>query len=95
MRLSYRLILSLIAGVTRLKDDVQRRALLLAESEQTPVEAVVQNGYIQNLQALVDRFRNHEQLAGVAVFDAQGQPLAMTQAWPRVFLLRLTSLPCH
>jgi alpha,alpha-trehalose-phosphate synthase [UDP-forming] len=94
MRLSYRLILSLIVGVTAvslvfvmyqtgaemqaLKDDVERRALVLAESEQAPVEALLQNGSAHELQVVVDRFRNHEQLTGVAVYDAKGQPVAIT-----------------
>ena len=94
MRLSYRLILSLIVGVTAvsfvfvmyqtgadmqaLKDDVERRALVLAESEQAPVEALLQSGSTRELQAVVDRFRNHEQLTGVAVYDAKGQPVAIT-----------------
>ena len=94
MRLSYRLILSLIIGVTAvslvfvmyqtgaemqaLKDDVERRALVLAESEQTPVETLLQSGSTNELQAAVDRFRNHEQLAGVAVYDAKAQPVAIT-----------------
>jgi alpha,alpha-trehalose-phosphate synthase [UDP-forming] len=94
MRLSYRLILSLIVGVTAvslvfvmyqtgadmqaLKDDVERRALVLAESEQAPVEALLQSGSTRELQAVVDRFRNHEQLTGVAVYDAKGEPVAIT-----------------
>src|SRR6202049_4264093 len=94
MRLSYRLILSLIVGMTAvslvfvmyqtgaemqaLQDDVERRALVLAESEQAPVETLLQDGSTQQLQAVVDRFRNHEQLTGVAVYDAKGQPVAMT-----------------
>ena len=69
MRLSYRLILSLIVGVTAvslvfvmyqtgaemqaLKDDVERRALVLAESEQAPVEALLQSGATRELQAAV------------------------------------------
>src|SRR5438874_2058487 len=94
MRLSYRLILSLIVGVTAvslvfvmyqtgaemqaLKDDVERRALVLAESEQAPVEAFLQNGSTRQLQTVVDRFRNRGQLAGVAVYDAKAQPVAIT-----------------
>src|SRR5215471_365821 len=96
MRLSYRLILSLIIGVTAvslvfvmyqtgaemqaMKDDVERRALVLAESEQNPVETLLQSGSTHELQAVVDRFRNHEQLAGVAVYDAKDQPVAITSS---------------
>src|SRR5262249_3568922 len=94
MRLSYRLILSLIAGVTAvsisfavypagaeahaLKDEVQREALVLAESQQRSVEPLLESGNSRDLQALVDRFRDHERMAGMAVYDAKGQPLAIT-----------------
>src|SRR3984893_19445082 len=105
MRLSYRLILSLIAGVTAvslvfvmyqtgaemqaLKDDVERRALVLAESEQASVDTLLQDGSTQRLQAVVDRFRNRGQLAGVAVYDAKGQPVAITSG----LASRLTTPP--
>jgi alpha,alpha-trehalose-phosphate synthase [UDP-forming] len=105
MRFSYRLILSLIVGVTAvslvfviyqtgadmqaLKDDVERRALVLAESEQAPVEALLQSGSTRELQSVVDRFRNHEQLTGVAVYDAKGQPVAITSG----LASRLTATP--
>jgi trehalose 6-phosphate synthase len=71
------------AEMQALKDDVERRALVLAESEQTPVETLLQSGSTGELQAVVDRFKNHEQLAGVAVYDAKGQPVAITSglAW--------------
>jgi trehalose 6-phosphate synthase len=105
MRLSYRLILSLIIGVTAvslvfvmyqtgtemqaLKDDVERRALVLAESEQAPVEALLQNGATRQLQVVVDRFRNRGQLTGAAVYDAKGQPVAITSG----LALRLAAAP--
>jgi trehalose 6-phosphate synthase len=94
MRLSFRLILSLIAGVTAVslgfaiyqaqaevraqRDDVQRHALTLAEGLEHSVEPLLLSGSPHDLQALVDRFQNHERLAGVAVYDVSGRPLAIT-----------------
>ncbi len=105
MRLSYRLILSLIAGITAvslvfalyqgrlemrsLKDEVQRQALILAESQQKLVEPLVESASYGDLQTVVDRFQNHERLAGVAVYDAHGQPLAITAG----LASRLSSTP--
>jgi alpha,alpha-trehalose-phosphate synthase [UDP-forming] len=94
MRLSYRLILSLIAGVTAvssifavyqagaevrtLRDEVQREALVLADSQERAVEPLLEQGSSRDLQAVVNRFQNHERMAGMAVYDANGQPLAIT-----------------
>src|SRR5689334_21668827 len=94
MHLSFRLILSLIAGVTAVslgfaiyqaqgvvqaqRDDVQRHALTLAESLERSVDPLLLVGSPKDLQALVDRFQNHERLAGVAVYAASGKPLAIT-----------------
>src|SRR2546422_10787984 len=94
MRLSLRLILSLIGGVTAValvfavvqagtemqaeKVEVQRQALILAESQQRLVEPLIQNNAYGDLQSVADRFRHHQRLAGMAVYDAQGKPLAIT-----------------
>jgi len=94
MRLSFRLILSLIAGVTAVslgfaiyqaqaqvraqRDDVQRHALTLAEGLEHSVGPLLLVGAPHNLQSLVDGFQNHERLAGVAVYDVSGNPLAIT-----------------
>jgi len=105
MRLSLRLILSLIGGVTAVSlvfaifqagtemeaetHEIQRQALLLAESQQKSIEPLVQNGAFGELQAAVDRFQNHERLAGMAVYDANGRPLAITSGLSS----RLTGTP--
>ena len=94
MRLSYRLIVSLIVGMTAvsllfalyqagvemqaLREEVQRQALLLAESQQRSVEPLIESGSYRELQAVVDRFQNHERLSGAAVYDAAGKPVAVT-----------------
>jgi alpha,alpha-trehalose-phosphate synthase [UDP-forming] len=94
MRFSYRLILSLIVALTAislvfatyqagaemqaLRDDVQLHALELAEGQQRSAQSRLERGSQSDLQALVDRFQNHERLAGVAVFDTHGQAVAVT-----------------
>src|SRR5579859_3601934 len=101
MRLSYRLILSLIAGMTAismilatyqagvemqaLRDDVARHALEVADSQQAQAETLLARGSHEELQAFVDRFQNHERLAGVALFDAKGQPVALTSGLASLF----------
>src|SRR5258708_1856901 len=95
MRLSLRLILSLIGGVTAVslvfavyqagmemqaeKVDVQRQALVLAESEQRLVEPLLQNNAFSDLQSVANRLQHHQRLAGMAIYDAKGNPLAVTQ----------------
>jgi trehalose 6-phosphate synthase len=94
MRLSYRLILFLIAGVTAVsmgfslysvraevqsqREDVQRHALVLAESLERSAESLLLFNERRALQELVDGFQNHERLAGVAVYDPEGKPVAIT-----------------
>ena len=96
MRISNRLSFSLLAGVAAvsmifsmyqaasevhtLRDEVQRQAMVLAESQQHTVEQILRNGSPEDLQAFVDQFRNHERLAGVGVYTATGQPIATTSS---------------
>jgi trehalose-6-phosphate synthase len=99
MRVSFRLIFSLIAGVTLvtflfarsevrtekrgLRSDLERRAEVLAESLEQAIEPLMEVNFRTRrqrvrLQEIVDRFGNRERLAGVAVYDDQGNPLAIT-----------------
>lgn len=96
MRISFRLIVSLVIVVTavvfvsaflqvrqekgRLNDELERRAGILAESMQETVEPLLAKGSSKNLQRIVDRFGNRERLSGVAVYDAAGHPLAVTES---------------
>jgi alpha,alpha-trehalose-phosphate synthase [UDP-forming] len=96
MRLSFRLILALILGVTAVslgiglyqahaevqaqRDEVERHASVLAQSMRSSAESLVLAGAYSDLQAFVDEFQNHERLAGVAVYDRNGMPLAMTSS---------------
>ncbi|HXP87778.1 MAG TPA: trehalose-6-phosphate synthase [Bryobacteraceae bacterium] len=94
MRLTYRLSTSLILGVvavslafsfvqTRadtqgLRRDLERNAVVLAESLARSAEPLVEARSYRDLQRLVDRFRDRDQIAGVAVYDANGLTLAIT-----------------
>ena len=92
--LSARLIVSLIIGVTlvslctsyyqvfmlagTMRKDLERRAQLLGESLSSGVERDLQHGSQRTLQKTVQQFANREHLAGLAVYDAQGVPVAVT-----------------
>jgi len=67
-----------IAEMHALEDEVRRQASALAESQRRPVEAALESGSSQELELLVGRFENQDHLAGMAVYDERGQPLAMT-----------------
>ena len=94
MRLSFRLNFSLIAGVavtsmafalyqavseTRsLREEAERHAIILADSLEKPIATMVARNSVEDLQALVERFPRNTGIAGIAVFDASGSPLAVT-----------------
>src|ERR1700674_2723260 len=59
-----------------LRGDLERRAEILAESLQMTVEPVLQSGSVSELGQLVDRFGNREHLAGVAIYDIDGNVTA-------------------
>src|ERR1700726_2376468 len=92
--LSARLIVSLILGVTlvslcssyyqvfmlnrSLKKDLQRRAEVLGESLARNVERDLDRDSKHTLQHTVQQLANREHLAGLAVYDPQGHPIAVT-----------------
>jgi len=92
--LSARLIVSLIIGVTLvslcssyyqvlllkrgLKRDLQHRAEVLAESLARNVERDLEREAQPALQRTVEHFANREHLTGLAVYNEQGQPIAVT-----------------
>ncbi len=92
--LSARLIVSLIIGVTLvslctsyyqvlvqsrgLQKDLQRRAEVLGESLGRNVERDLDRDAQHALQRTVQQFANREHLAGLAVYDPQGHPIAVT-----------------
>ena len=92
MRLSLRLILSLVIGITLvtffisrnevlsekrgLRADLARKAEILAESLQEIVEPALERGSHEQLRHIVERFGSRQQLAGVVVYDPDGKVLA-------------------
>ncbi len=92
--LSARLIVSLIIGVTLvslcssyyqvvvlargMRRDLDRRAQLLGESLSSNVERDLGRDAQHTLQRTVQQFANREHLAGLAVYDPQGHPVAVT-----------------
>ncbi len=91
---SLRLILSLLMGIAvvslvfsynqvvhqrhTLQLNLEERARLEAESLEGKIAPVVQRGRAQELQRIAERFRAHERIAGLAIYDAAGKPLAAT-----------------
>ena len=61
-----------------LRRDLDRQSAVLAESLEKSAAPLVAAHSYRDLQRLADRFKDHERLAGVAVYDAQDQPLAIT-----------------
>jgi len=94
--LSARLIVSLIIGITLvslctsyyqvmvlnrgLQKDLQRRAEVLGESLGRNVERDLERDAQHTLQKTVQQFANREHLAGLAVYDPQGNPIAVTSS---------------
>lgn len=92
MRLSLRLILSLVIGITLvtffisrnevisqkrgLRADLERRAQILAESLGEIVEPALERSSHEQLRHIVERFGNRQRLAGVVVYDPKGEVLA-------------------
>jgi len=64
-----------------LRDQVERQARVLAESQRRAVLLALQGGAPGGLQAFVDQFRGHDQLKGVVVYGATGRALAFTRGW--------------
>jgi trehalose 6-phosphate synthase len=94
MRLGLRLSLWLIAGITCVsvlfavyqvemeyqnrRHELRRRAELVGESLQMTIERLGGDGSIAGLQQLLDTFGNREHLQGIAIYDRNAAPIAMT-----------------
>jgi trehalose-6-phosphate synthase len=94
MRMSLRLILSLVLTVTLIsilfalyqvradtrnrRSDLEKRAQVLAESLQETVEPLWTKGARVSLRRIVERFGNRERLDGVAIYDAHSRPIFLT-----------------
>jgi alpha,alpha-trehalose-phosphate synthase [UDP-forming] len=94
MRMSLRLILSLVLTVTLIsvlfalyqvradthnrRSDLEKRAQILAESLQETVEPLWMKGANGSLRRIVERFGNRERLDGVAIYDVKSRPVFVT-----------------
>jgi trehalose 6-phosphate synthase len=94
MKITIRLIVSLIfivalvaigfsfyqvrAEKMRLTAELEHRTIILAESLQESVVPLIASNSLSRLNRLVERFGNRERLKGVAVYDQQGNILAVT-----------------
>src|SRR5690348_5976625 len=101
MRLSFRLICALVVVLTLvsllfsyaqfkgerrgLQQDLQRRVQILADSLQESVEPALEKRSRRTLQQLVERFGNREHLAGIAIYDPQETPIAITSGLRKRF----------
>ncbi len=93
--LSTRLIISLIVGITLVSlcasyyqvlvlksgmgQDLKHRAAVLADSLSGNVEHDLTHDAKPNLQHTIERFADREHLAGIAVYDSQGNPVAINK----------------
>ena len=61
-----------------LRNDLARRAEILAESLQESVERELGRGQDRNLHRLVERYGERQHLKGIAIYDTAGHLLALT-----------------
>ena len=54
--------------------------MVVAEGQRQSVQRILEAGSVRELQTVADQFQHHEQLAGAAVYDPEGKPLAVTSA---------------
>jgi alpha,alpha-trehalose-phosphate synthase [UDP-forming] len=94
MRMSFRLIVSLVLAITLVsllfavyqvetenrskRNELERRAQILAENLQETVEPLLEKGPQEQLRPIVEKFASRERLAGVVVYSGEGQPVLMT-----------------
>ena len=71
-----------------LRNDLSRRAEILAESLDDSVERQLDRGQEKGLQRLVERYGQREHLKGIVVYDATGVALAITPGLKPIFLVR-------
>ena len=106
--LSIRLIVSLILGITlvssgfsyyevlakkrALRSDLEGRAEMLGESLVGNVERAWNNGSPKDLQKVIYRFGNRENLLGVAVYNRQGGLIAINPALAKTLTVSPPSL---
>src|SRR5260370_7301832 len=70
-----------------LRNDLSRRAEILAESLQESVEPLLEHAQERNLQRLVDRFGQRQHLKGVAIYNPTRIPIPIPPAVSPLFPL--------
>ncbi len=94
MKITFRLVVSLVLVVAlvaigssfyqvgeekaRLTSELERRAIILAESLQESVVPLIGSDSPKRLNRIVQRFGNRARLQGIAVYDLHGRALAST-----------------
>jgi len=94
MKITFRLVVSLVLVVAlvaigssfyqvgeekaRLTSELERRAIILAESLQESVVPLIRSDSPKRLNRIVQRFGNRARLQGIAVYDLHGRALAST-----------------
>ena len=73
--------------IRTLTDQVEQKALALAQIEERAAEALLHGGSHQDLQAHVDGFQNREPSTSEAIYDLNGQPVAMNASLAGNFAL--------
>ncbi len=68
-----------------LRADLLRRAEVLSDSLEETIVPLMMKDRTPALARIVERFGNRERLDGVAVYDAQGNPIAMTSGLKEEF----------
>src|SRR5215469_17721252 len=71
-----------------LRNDLARRAEILADSLRESVEHLLDRGQEKNLQRLVERYGQREHLKGIAIYDVSGRILAITTGLAPILPLR-------
>ena len=71
------------ADTLGLRQNLEDHAQVLAESLVRSAEPLVARHANRELQRLVDRFKDREQIAGVSVYDANEKPLAITSGFAK------------
>src|ERR1700726_4427343 len=70
---------------SNLRNDLTRQAASLAESVQENAEHLRERNSLPALKRLLEKIGQHEHLKGIAIYDASGAPLAVTNALPSEF----------
>ncbi len=92
MRLTLKLILLLVLVIstvafgfsfwqarqeeTRLKNELERRASIMADSLKESIEPLLSRNSIDSVNRIVSKFSNRERLLGVSIHDAEGKLIA-------------------